>query len=108
MPHYSHNRFGRPVILLVRRLLPVGCTGRQACLYCDNQGNVIGVDPPADSEHYRFTAREVAGESALLYPRARFYDPTPGRWLSEDALGFFAGDDHLHPYPSPAALDAYP
>ena len=77
MPRYNYDRFARPVILLVRRLLPVGSTGRQASLDYDNKGNVIGVDPSADANRYRFTPREVDSESALHYNRARFYDPTP-------------------------------
>ncbi len=106
MPH--QDRFARPVILLVRRLLPVGSTGRQASLDYDNKGNVIGVDPPVDANRYRFTAREVDGETALLYNRARIYDPAPGGWVSEDPLAFTPGDDHLYPYPGPAGSDGNP
>lgn len=70
------------MILLVRRPLPAGSMGRQASLDYDNKGNVIGVDPSADLNFYRFMAREVDGETALHYNRPRVYDPTPGRWLS--------------------------
>jgi RHS repeat-associated protein len=86
MPHYNYYRISRPVILLVRRLLPAGSTGRQASLDYDNKGNLIGVDPPPDANLYRFTAQQADGQSALLYNRTRFYDPTPGRWLSDDPL----------------------
>jgi RHS repeat-associated protein len=33
---------------------------------------------------------------------ARCYDPTPGRWLNQDPLGFDAGDTNLFRYHVPA------
>jgi len=37
---------------------------------------------------FRYTAREFDTETNLYYNRARYYDPTAGRFLSEDPLGF--------------------
>src|SRR5439155_9869628 len=34
----------------------------------------------------------------MEYKRTRHFDPTVGRWMSRDPLGFDAGDDHLFPY----------
>jgi RHS repeat-associated protein len=45
----------------------------------------------ASGNRYRFTRREIDGKEALQYNGARHYDPTPGRWLNEDPLGFDAG-----------------
>ncbi len=45
-----------------------------------------------------FTGRERDEESDLNYHRARYYSPTIGRWLSEDPIGFSAGDTNLRRY----------
>jgi hypothetical protein len=34
----------------------------------------------------------------LQYNRARYYDPATGRWMSQDPLGFDAGDSNLYRY----------
>ena len=45
-----------------------------------------------------FTGREFDSESGLMYYRARYYDPVMGRFLSEDPIGFKAGDTNLNRY----------
>jgi RHS repeat-associated protein len=35
---------------------------------------------------------------SLQYNRARYYDPSIGRWISQDPLGFEAGDSNLYRY----------
>jgi RHS repeat-associated protein len=47
---------------------------------------------------FTFTGREWQPEVGLYYYRARYYDPTSGRFISEDPLGFEAGDDNLLRY----------
>lgn len=37
---------------------------------------------------FQYTAREFDPETSLYYYRARYYDPTSGRFLSEGPLGF--------------------
>jgi len=37
---------------------------------------------------FQYTAREFDTETGLYYDRARYFDPTTGRFLSEDPLGF--------------------
>jgi RHS repeat-associated protein len=39
----------------------------------------------------RYTGREFDSESGLYYYRARYYDPSVGRFVSEDPVGFSAG-----------------
>ena len=41
----------------------------------------------------RLDARESDNETSLYYYRARYYDPSAGRFLSEDPLGFKADAD---------------
>ncbi|GIW95453.1 MAG: hypothetical protein KatS3mg110_3494 [Pirellulaceae bacterium] len=55
---------------------------------------------------FAFTGRERDEESGLFYYRARYYDPAVGRFISEDPLGFAAGDGNLARYVrnAPSAL----
>ena len=41
----------------------------------------------ADQSGYAFTGREWDAETGLYYYRARYYDPSIGRFLSEDPIG---------------------
>lgn len=45
-----------------------------------------------------FTGREDDPASGLIFYRARYYHPTFGRFISEDPLGFAAGDPNLYAY----------
>ena len=40
------------------------------------------------TNHFQFTGREFDTDANFYYYRARFYDPTAGRFLSEDPVGF--------------------
>jgi RHS repeat-associated protein len=40
---------------------------------------------------FRFTGREFDSETGLYFYRARYYDPSTGRFFSEDPLGFGQG-----------------
>lgn len=49
-------------------------------------------DPPcADEGGYRFTGREWDPEIGLYYYRARYYDSSMGRFISEDPIGLAGG-----------------
>ena len=45
-----------------------------------------------------FTGREFDLETNLLFYRARYYDPTAGRFIGEDPLRFFVGDANFYAY----------
>ena len=70
----------------------------------DAFGQITGeenlAEPTADpADHiFAYTGREWDADADLYYYRARWYDPTPGRFLSEDLLGFHAGDVNLNRY----------
>ena len=51
----------------------------------------------ASENDFRYTAREYEAED-LYYYRARYYDPTLRRFLSEDPMGFAGGDHNLYRY----------
>jgi RHS repeat-associated protein len=42
---------------------------------------------------FRYTGREFDAETSLYFYRARYYDPSGGRFISEDPAGFSAGID---------------
>ncbi len=54
---------------------------------------------------YTWTGREFDVETDLQYNRARFYDPSTGRWISQDPMGFDAGDSNLYRYVNNAPTD---
>jgi RHS repeat-associated protein len=54
----------------------------------------------------KYTARELDADTGLQYNRARWYDAKVGRWLSEDPIGFSAGDYNLYRYVANAATNA--
>jgi RHS repeat-associated protein len=45
-----------------------------------------------------FASREFDAETGLYFNRARYLDPTTGRWTTQDPLGFAAGDANLYRY----------
>jgi RHS repeat-associated protein len=48
---------------------------------------------------YQFTGRENDGSTGLYFNRARYYNPSFGRFISEDPLGFPGGPDpNLYAY----------
>jgi RHS repeat-associated protein len=47
---------------------------------------------------FQYTGREVDPETGLNYYRARYYDPTAGRFLSEDPIGFGADGTNFYRY----------
>lgn len=47
---------------------------------------------------FGYTGRERDEETGLYYYRARYFDPAPGTFVSEDPLGFGAGDENIYRY----------
>src|SRR5262249_44387326 len=64
----------------------------------DAYGNTLSETSAANGDRYKWTGRELQTETGLYYNRARFYDPATGRWVSQDPLGFDAGDSNLYRY----------
>lgn len=64
----------------------------------DGYGNIISQSGTGNLGRYAWTGREIDTETGLRYNRARYYDPTIGRWLSQDPIGFNAGDSNLYRY----------
>ena len=64
----------------------------------DSFGRITSETNAAVDFLFAFTGRERDEESGLYYYRARYYDPAVGRFVSEDPLGFAAGDGNLTRY----------
>jgi RHS repeat-associated protein len=63
----------------------------------DSFGRVVNATGNIDFR-YGFTGREYDSETGLEYYRARYYDAAIGEFISEDPLGFDAGDTNLMRY----------
>lgn len=61
-------------------------------------GQITSQSNSALTPLYAFTGREWDGDTGLFYYRARWYDAGVGRFLSEDPIGFGAGDANLSRY----------
>ena len=48
--------------------------------------------------YVQYTGREFDAETGLNYNRARYYNPTTGRFISEDPLGFSGGGPNFYAY----------
>ena len=56
------------------------------------------IDGDTSLTRYLFASREFDEDIDLQYNRARWYDPAVGRWISEDPIGFAAGDANVARY----------
>jgi len=63
----------------------------------DSRGG-ISAESGTVQNHYTFTSREFDAESGNYYYRARYYSGVIGRFISEDPIGFAAGDSNLYRY----------
>jgi RHS repeat-associated protein len=82
----------------------------------DNGGNVVEhlsydsfgnlTSTPTFDFRYGYTGRERDDETGLEYYRARYYDSAVGRFISEDPIGFDAGDTNIYRYVGNNAVNA--
>ncbi|MCY2970209.1 MAG: hypothetical protein NTZ30_06020 [Planctomycetota bacterium] len=72
----------------------------------DSFGNVLSETNPEQGDRFKFTGREFSPELGIYYYRARWYDPSSGRFISQDPIGFQAGDPNLYRYVGNAPGDA--
>lgn len=98
----------------VRDIINSAGTLRDSIKY-DGWGNITAETDPTYCGWYAWTGRQLDAETELQYNRARWYDPKMGRWISQDPLGFDAGDTNLYRYvkngptygTDPSGLDAF-
>ena len=72
----------------------------------DSFGGILSETNPAQGDRFKFTGREFSPELGIYYYRARWYDPGSGRFISQDPIGFSAGDVNLYRYVGNAPGDA--
>jgi RHS repeat-associated protein len=58
----------------------------------DGFGNVTNETNTMVADRWKFTGRELDGETGLQFNRARYLDQKTGRWTSQDPLGFEGGE----------------
>jgi RHS repeat-associated protein len=63
----------------------------------DAYGNIVDQTGTVE-QPYTYTGRELDAETGLFYYRARYYDPTTGRFLQKDPISFAGGDLVLYNY----------
>ena len=64
---------------------------------CRPFGRVDGT--PSYSENYKFTGKPVSQTTGLYYDYQRWYDPTIGRFISQDPFaGHLSDPQSLNPY----------
>ena len=63
----------------------------------ESYDNLIGTGGSI-ANNFRYNGREWDPETSLYYYRARYYDPTSGRFVSEDPAGFDAGSPNFYVY----------
>ena len=66
-------------------------TGAVAATYTYDSFGFMTASMGSATNWYRYTARQFDSDTALYYYRARYYDPTVGRFLSEDPIKFDGG-----------------
>jgi RHS repeat-associated protein len=64
----------------------------------DSYGNILNETNSSNGDRFKFTGREWDSEIGQYYFRARYLNPTIGRFLSEDPIAFKAGDTNLYRY----------
>ncbi|HEX9005572.1 MAG TPA: RHS repeat-associated core domain-containing protein, partial [Blastocatellia bacterium] len=64
------------------------------------QYEAYGASANASLTRYGFTGRELDAAAGLIYYRARWMDSSQGRFISEDPIGFSAGEINLYSYVS--------
>ena len=64
----------------------------------DSFGNINQTASSALDGRYLFTGREYDEILGVYYYRSRYYNPSIGRFLSRDSMGFDAGDINLYRY----------
>jgi RHS repeat-associated protein len=78
-------------------------TGAPAATYTYDSFGFMTASTGSATNWFRYAARQFDSDTALYYYRARYYDPTTGRFLGEDPVRFRAGAnfyDYVHNNPS--------
>src|SRR5208282_2035738 len=64
----------------------------------DAFGNITSDSTGTFGGRYKYTGKEFDTATGLQYNVNRYYDPTTGRWTSQDPLGFGAGSSNFYTF----------
>jgi RHS repeat-associated protein len=71
----------------------------------DSFGRVVGQTNPSAAPLFGFAGQVLDQATGLQYDQARYYDPSTGRFLSQDPSSFAGGDANLYRYVGNAPTD---
>jgi RHS repeat-associated protein len=69
----------------------VKTTNSSGVVTSSRRSSSFGAPELGATNGFAFTGREWDGETGLYYYRARYYDPSAGRFINEDPIGFMGG-----------------
>jgi RHS repeat-associated protein len=72
----------------------------------DSFGNLTSQSNAGIPTRFGYTGREWDADTGLYFYRSRYYDPLVGRFISEDLIGFAAGDTNLYRYVGNSPVNA--
>nr|MDQ3330343.1 RHS repeat-associated core domain-containing protein [Planctomycetota bacterium] len=64
----------------------------------DSFGTITSQSGTTHKPLFAYTGREWDADAGMYYYRMRWYDPSTGRFIAEDPMGFAAGDPNLSRY----------
>ena len=64
----------------------------------DPFGNIVTQTDASEADRFMFAGMEYDSTTGLYYDHARYYDAAIGRFVSQDPMGFAAGDTNLYRY----------
>jgi RHS repeat-associated protein len=64
----------------------------------DPYGNIVTETNASEGDRFKFAGMEYDSVTGLYYDHARYYDAAIGRFVSQDPMGFAAGDANLYRY----------
>jgi RHS repeat-associated protein len=64
----------------------------------DGFGNILSESNSSFGDRYKFTGQQLDSATGLQHQDHREYNPSTQRWMSQDSLGFAAGDANLYRY----------
>ena len=72
----------------------------------DAYGNITGESNPSNGDRFKFDGMAWDAAIGLYYDNARWYDPSAGKFVSQDSVGFAAGDANLYRFVKNGPTDA--
>jgi RHS repeat-associated protein len=66
----------------------------------DSYGNITNQSNPSSQPRFTYAGMQLDAATGLYYDHARYYDPSTGRFISQDPIGFRGGTANLYDYVS--------